>query len=114
VIPVLAGKSDDARDFMQELEQSRKADYDRSERRIGISKEVWYLAQLNGSDALVAYMESRDFSEALKLFSQSQDEFDLWFKRRLADSTGVDLNDPPEMTLPELLSSYEAGAAAAP
>lgn len=114
VIPVLAGKSDDARDFMRELEQSRKADYDRSERRIGIRKEVWYLAHLNGSDALVAYMESRDFPEALKLFSQSQDEFDLWFKRRLADSTGVDLNNPPEMTLPELLSSYEAGAAAAP
>ena len=41
-------------------------------------------------------------------FSGSQDDFDLWFKRRLADSTGVDLNDPPEMTLPELLSSYSA------
>jgi hypothetical protein len=114
VISVLQGKSDDARDFMRELEESRKVDYGRSEQRIGITKEVWYLAHLNGSDALVAYMEGRDFPEALKLFSQSQDEFDLWFKRRLADSTGVDLNDPPEMTLPELLSSYEAGAAAVP
>jgi hypothetical protein len=28
------------------------------------------------------------------------------FKRRLADATGVDLNDPPEMSLPELLSTY--------
>ena len=41
-------------------------------------------------------------------FSGSQDDFDLWFKQRLADSTGVDLNDPPAMTLPELLSSYSA------
>jgi hypothetical protein len=114
VIAVLQGKSDDARDFMRELEESRKADYDRSEQRIGITKEVWYLAHLNGSDALVAYIESRDFGEALKLFSESQEEFDLWFKRRLADSTGVDLNDPPEMALPELLSSYEAEAAVLP
>jgi len=114
VIPVLQGKSDDARAFMRELEESRKAEYDRSERRIGITKEVWYLAHLNGSDGLVAYMESRDFAEALKLFSQSQDDFDLWFKRRLADSTGVDLNNPPEMTLPELLSSYAGEAAAVP
>jgi hypothetical protein len=28
-----------------------------------------------------------------------------WFKRRMADCTGVDLNDPPAMTLPELWSS---------
>ena len=40
VIPVMPGKSDDARDFMRELEQERKADYDQSERRIGITKEV--------------------------------------------------------------------------
>jgi len=47
-----------------------------------------------------------DFGRALKLFSESRDEFDMWFKQRLADSTGVDLNNPPEMKLPELLSSY--------
>jgi hypothetical protein len=40
------------------------------------------------------------------LFSRSQDDFDLWFKRRMADCTGVDLNNPPAMTLPEVLSHY--------
>jgi len=93
---------------MRELEESRKPDYDRSERRIGITKEVWYLAGIESGDALVAYMETEDFAAALKLFLESQDEFDLWFKERLADATGVDLNDPPEMSLPELLSSYSA------
>jgi hypothetical protein len=57
-------------------------------------------------------MESADFANALRLFSASQDEFDLWFKRRFADSTGVDLNNPPEMTLPELLSSYSSADSA--
>ncbi len=107
-IPVLAGKSDDARDFMRELEESRKSEYGVSEQRIGITKEVWFLAQAPGGDLLVAYMETDDFANALQLFSASHDEFDLWFKRRLADSTGVDLNTPPEMSLPELLSSYSA------
>ncbi len=110
VIPVLEGKTESARDFMRELEESRKVDYARSEQRIGIDKEVWYLAPVGAQDLYVAYMESADFANALKLFSESQDEFDLWFKRRLADVTGVDLNDPPEMSLPELLSSYSAGA----
>ena len=109
VVPVLPGRSDDARDFMRELEQSRKADYDRSERRIGIEKEVWYLASAPGGDVLVAYMESPDFQRALGMFVESQDDFDLWFKRRLAEATGLDLNDPPEVSLPELLSAYSAG-----
>ena len=108
VVPIAPGKTEDARDFMRELEQERKSDYDRSERRIGISKEAWYLAHTPGGDQFVAYMESPDFARALSLFSASHDEFDLWFKQRLADSTGLDLNSPPGGPLPELLSSYAA------
>jgi hypothetical protein len=108
VIPIMPGKSDDARDFMRELEHERKAEYDQSERRIGITKEVWYLASAPGGDQLVGYMETTDFGKALSLFSSSRDEFDMWFKRRLADSTGLDLNTPPPLQLPELLSSYSA------
>ena len=113
VLPVQQGRSDDARDFMRELEATRKADYARSEERIGITKEVWFLAATPGGDALVGYMETGDFANALALFSQSQDDFDMWFKRRMADCTGVDLNNPPAMTLPELLSSYSAEEALA-
>jgi len=112
VLPVTEGHADDARAFMRELEDQRKADYARSEERIGITREVWWLAGLPAGEALVAYMETEDFERALGLFSQSRDEFDMWFKRRMADVTGVDLNDPPEMTLPELLSSYSATPAA--
>jgi hypothetical protein len=43
------------------------------------------------------------------MFSQSQEPFDVWFKQRLAAVSGVDLgNLPPDMQLPELVSSYEA------
>jgi len=108
VVPVLPGRTADAKDFMRVLEGDRNADYKRSERRIGIVKEAWYLARTPAGDQLVAYMESPDFAKALSLFSQSRDEFDLWFKRRLADATGLDLNTPPSAPLPELLSSYAA------
>jgi hypothetical protein len=110
VVPIEPGKSDVARDFMRELE-SRKDEYDRSERRIGITKEAWFLASGPSGDQLVGYMESGNFQSALEQFVASQDSFDLWFKQRFADATGVDLNNPPEMSLPELLSSYEAGVA---
>jgi len=108
VVPVLPGKTADARDFMHKLEGDRNVGYQHSERRIGITKEVWYLAPTPAGDQLVAYMESPDFAKALSTFSQSCDEFDLWFKQRLADATGLDLNTPPAAPLPELLSSYTA------
>jgi hypothetical protein len=108
VVPIMAGKTAEARDFMRELEEKRKPGYDQSERRIGITKEVWYLAHTPAGDQFVAYMETPDFGRALSLFSASRDEFDLWFKRRLAGATGLDLNTPPSGPLPELLSSYSA------
>jgi len=108
VIPILSGKTDAARNFLRDVETERKAEYALSERRLGITKEVWYLAQMQGSAYLVAYMESWNFGTTTQLFVKSQDDFDLWFKQRLAETTGVDMNNPPEMRLPELLSSYQA------
>jgi hypothetical protein len=109
VFPILPGKTEDARAFQRELDTERKADYARSEQAIGITKELWYIAALPSGDHFVAYMESADFNKALGQFARSQDAFDLWFKRRLDEVTGVDLNNPPpDMRLPELVSSYEA------
>ena len=110
VLPVLEGKADAARAFMHDLDGSRRGDYDRSAQRIGITKEAWFLAQAADGEQLVGYIESSDFNSAFTQFVASRDEFDLWFKERFADVTGVDLNDPPEMQLPELLSAYDVGA----
>jgi Family of unknown function (DUF6176) len=107
-LPILPGKSQDARDFHRDLDGPRKADYAASEQRIGIVKEHWFLQQTPQGDLFLAYMESPNFAQALAQFAQSQDEFDQWFKRRLAAVTGVDLNTPPPGPLSELLSSYEA------
>jgi hypothetical protein len=109
-LPILPGKTEDARAFHGELDGPRKADYAASEQRIGIEREYWFLQQTPQGDMLLAYMESPDFANALGQFSQSQDAFDRWFKARLADVTGVDLNNPPPGPLSELLSSYEERA----
>ena len=50
VLPVQHGHADDARDFMRELEASRRPDDAHSEKRIGITKEVWSLAGTGGED----------------------------------------------------------------
>ncbi len=107
-LPIQPGKSADARAFLTELDGSRKGQYAASERKIGITKEIWFYQQTPQGDLIIAYMESADFSTALGMFSQSKDAFDVWFKERLANATGVDLNTPPPGPLSELLSHYEA------
>ena len=42
VFPLLPGKTEEARAFQRELDTARKAEYDQSERRIGITKEWGY------------------------------------------------------------------------
>jgi hypothetical protein len=106
VTPVLAGRADAAREFLGRLDGDRRADYERSEQRLGISKEVWFLASGPRNVSLVAYIEAAGFAHSLHAFAASRDAFDVWFKHQLLHVSGVDLNEPGEMTLPELLSSY--------
>jgi len=93
---------------MSELEGARKAAYALSEQRIGIIKECWFLQESPLGDLLIAYMESSDFTRALRLFAESRDDFDVWFKAQMADVSGVDLNNPPQGPLSEMLSCYTA------
>ena len=111
VVPVILGKEDDVRAFYEEVE-ARKEEYDESEQRLGITKEVAWLAPVEGGSATVIYIESDDFEQAFSKFVQSQEGFDLWFKQRVLDVSGLDLNNPPEMALPEVLSVYTSNQTA--
>jgi hypothetical protein len=106
-LPLLEGQTEDACAFMFELRDQRSAEFDESEQRIDIVKESWYLQTTPRGDLLIGYMESPDFAEALRRFAASKNAFDSWFKRRLFEVTGVDLNNPPSGPLSEQLSSYE-------
>jgi hypothetical protein len=104
--PVLPGQTAGTRAFFQEIEAQRRDQFAASERRLGITKESWHLQQTPQGDLLLGYIESADFAQALRQFSQSRDAFDQWFKRRLAELTGVDLNTPPPGPLSEQLADY--------
>lgn len=109
VFPILPGKTADARAFQHDLDTTRKAEYMVSEGRLGIPREYWYIAELPTGDLLIGVFDAPDASATIGQFVQSRDTFDLWFKQRVADVTGVDLNNPPaDMKLPELVSTFEA------
>jgi hypothetical protein len=97
---------------MNQLDAARRPEYDQSERRIGITKEAWFLAALPSGDHLVGYMESRDFQAAFQQFAGSRHPFDAWFKQQFLAVTGFDFEHPPaNMRMPELLSLYQPATA---
>jgi hypothetical protein len=108
-LPILPGRTAAARAFQRELGGPRRGEYARSERALGIVKDVWFLQETSNGDLIIAYLESPDVTRALARFAASREGFDVWFKRQLAGVTGVDLNAPPGR-LSEVLSRYEATA----
>jgi hypothetical protein len=113
LLPVLPGKTEDARAFMRELEGPRRAAYHRAEREIGVAKELWFLQPDAAGDRLILYMEGEDLGATFGRFVASTDPLFVWFKARLLDVTGQDWNRPPDGPASELLSHYalEVGAA---
>lgn len=106
VTPILSGKVQAARDFYAEMEGPRRHELELAEQRLGIRKEIVFLAELATGPALVFYMESESLDDSVSTSLASEDEFDLWYKAGLADITGVTLDAPPAKL--ELLSAYDA------
>jgi hypothetical protein len=107
-LPILPGKGAAARAFQGELAGARRAEYADAERALGIVKELWFLQETPNGDLFIAYLESPNITQALDRFAASRATFDLWFRRQLANITGVDLGLPPPGPLSELVSRYEA------
>jgi hypothetical protein len=111
ITPILPGKIEAARRFYEEMEGPRRGELVLAEQRLGISKEIVFLAELPSGPALVLYMESEiGLDNSVSTSAASEHEFDLWYKENLEDITGVNLNDPPQKL--ELLSAYDASTEA--
>ena len=107
-LPILDGKTDAARAFLDELESTRKGQYADSEGRLRLFKEVWAIQSLPQGDHYVVYFQGDDIGQAFQQFAGSQDEFDRWFKQQVLETSGADLNIPPTGPMSEILSDYEA------
>ncbi len=109
-LPILPGKTEKGREFLRELGGARKEQFDASERRLDIGKEVWAIQRMGEDDIFVVYFAGRNIGEAFKQFAASRDEFDQWLKRQLGEITGADFNAPPSGPISEILVDYQVVA----
>ena len=106
-LPILPGKTEDARAFLQELHGPRKQEWVASDQRMGLVKEMWAIQQTPQGDLFVGYLAGDNMAQGMAQFAASQTEFDRWFKQQVQATTGADLNTPPSGPLSEILADVE-------
>ena len=104
-VPVLPGKTETERDAMRSCtEGERKAAYESSRERHGITREAVWIQQTPSGDMGVVYLEADDLQAAFAGLASSQEPFDQWFREKIREVNGIDLTQgfPP----PEQLADY--------
>jgi len=103
--PVLPGKDDDAHKFAQET-MGRGEEFSASQKRGGVTKEEWAFQQSPMGSLMVVHFEANDIEKAFGVLAESSEDFDVWFRGRVQELTGVDLAAEPEGPPPEIVLDW--------
>lgn len=100
--PILKGQLDAWKAWIGELEGSKKEALADLNRRYGLTRHASWLTETPGGPAVIALHEGPGSDDFMPKLGASQNEFDIWFKERLQDVHGLDVNQPPPGPMPEL------------
>lgn len=91
--PVLPGREDALEKFVESM-QSRSEEADRFFESYGVLSEEWH-AQLTPQGVLVIVTTELEDEAAFERYGLSEGEFDRWFKERVREVSGIDLDTVP-------------------
>ncbi len=107
--PILAGREERWRRFLQELAGSRREEYEDLRRRLGVSGQRVWLVRTRRGETAITYLECEEPGRIAARLAASTEPFDVWLKARLAEFHGCDFARPDSRSSPELV--FEAGKA---
>ena len=90
----LLGPVENLRQFAAEL-TSRSSETDAFYRKYGISHESWHVQETPNGPWVIGVAKIENPTEAGARYGASSDEFDAWFKGRVLQLSGVNLNNAP-------------------
>lgn len=103
--PVVPGKEDEARKFAEET-LGRREEFSASQKRGGTTKEEWSLQQTPMGSLVLVRFESSDPETTFATLAASDDPFDVWFRQRVLEVSGVDLAAPSDDPPPEIILDW--------
>ena len=78
-VPMLPGKADAWKKAVAEMKGPRKAEYEESRRRMGVTREVVSLQSTPQGDMVVVFIEGQDPGGIVARYLSSDAPFDRWF-----------------------------------
>ena len=97
--------------FAEEL-SSRSAETDAFYRKYGVTHESWHVQKTPSGSWVIGVARIENPSEAGARYAASSDKFDEWFKNRVLELTGIDLNNTPLGPATEQVFAWSDGSIA--
>ena len=91
ITPILPGKAEAWRRFVQELMEVRRAEYEESRRRLGITSEQAWIAETLHVAVAIITIDARQPEQLITQLATSDLPFDRWFREQLLTLQGLDL-----------------------
>ena len=105
--PILAGREEGWRRFLQELSGSRREEYEDLLRQLGATGQKVWLVRTRRGETAVSYLECEEPTRVVTRLAASTEPFDVWLKGKLAEFHGCDFARFDSGWSPELV--FEAG-----
>lgn len=91
-VPILPGKTEAWKKWMEELHGLRKQDFLASRKRFGVAVERVYLQNHPGGDLAIISVEGEDVEKFPQKLAASKEPFDVWLQKMVLEIYGVDLS----------------------
>lgn len=106
VAPILPGKAEAWRRFMQEIGGAGRQEYEASRRRLGIRAERVWISETRWRTIGIMLIEGEALEQALVALAHSDQPFERWFREQLLGLQGLDLTRPNPAFLPDLALAW--------
>ena len=100
--PILPGKTEAWREWMAEVNGSRREEFDESRRSAGVHERT-FLQSTPMGDVVIVTLEGDDPGRAFGKMLGADNEFSRWFAARAKEIHGVDLTERQTVSIPELV-----------
>ncbi len=108
-IPIYPGETEEYRQFIRDLQGSRREEYVEARRNMGIKKVMLWIQHTRQGDLLITYYDCEDVDRMVEGLSASERPFDVWFREQVKKYHGVALEKGPGGDPPELILEVETG-----
>ena len=102
VAPIMEGKLDIWKTWIEELNGSRKTELKEFNGRYGLTRHAAWLAETPAGPVVVAMHEGSGADEFMPKLGAAQHAFDRWFRDKIKEIHGFDVTQPPPGPPPEL------------